>query len=76
MASDILPALGSRPIDAIKVPEVVAMTKAIEQRGAHDIAKHALETMGQVFRYAIAHGFAKRNPRRSNEAERHPQGRP
>ena len=62
MASDILPSLGSRPIDAIEAPEIVAMTKAIEQRGAHDIAKRALETTGQVFRYAIAHGFAKRNP--------------
>ena len=62
MASDILPALGSRPIDAIEAPEIVAVTKAIQQRGAHDIAKRALETTGQVFRYAIAHGFAKRNP--------------
>jgi integrase len=62
MAADILPVLGSRPIQAIEAPEVVAMTKAIEQRGAHDIAKRALETTGQVFRYAIAHGYAKRNP--------------
>jgi integrase len=62
MAADILPVLGSRPIGAIEAPEVVAMTKAIEQRGAHDIAKRALETTGQVFRYAIAHGYAKRNP--------------
>jgi integrase len=62
MAADILPALGSRPIQAIEAPEVVAMTKAIEQRGAHDIAKRALETTGQVFRFAIAHGYAKRNP--------------
>jgi integrase len=38
------------------------MTKAIEKRGARDIAKRALETTGQVFRYAIAHGHAKRNP--------------
>jgi integrase len=62
MAADILPALGSRPIGAIEAPEVVAMTKAIEQRGAHDIAKRALQMTGQVFRYAIAHGYAKRNP--------------
>lgn len=38
------------------------MTRAIEQRGARDIAKRALETTGQIFRYAIAHGYAKRNP--------------
>lgn len=62
MAADILPALGSRPIGAIEAPEVVAMTKAIEQRGAHDIAKRSLQMTGQVFRYAIAHGYAKRNP--------------
>ena len=62
MAADILPALGARPIRAIEAPEVVAMTKEIEQRGAHDIAKRALETTGQVFRYAITHGYAKRNP--------------
>ncbi len=60
--ADILPCLGARPIAAIEAPELVAMTKAIEQRGARDIAKRALETTGQVFRFAIAHGYAKRNP--------------
>jgi integrase len=38
------------------------MVKAIEKRGARDIAKRALETTGQVFRYGIAHGHARRNP--------------
>jgi integrase len=62
MDSDILPCLGARPIAAIEAPELVAMTKAIEQRGARDIAKRALESTRQVFHYAIAHGFARRNP--------------
>ena len=38
------------------------MLKAIEARGVTDIAKRALQTTGQVFRYAIAHGKATRNP--------------
>ncbi|MGC1299122.1 MAG: hypothetical protein WA869_29205 [Alloacidobacterium sp.] len=38
------------------------MVKTIEKRGARDIAKRALETTGQIFRYGIAHGYAKRNP--------------
>jgi hypothetical protein len=38
------------------------MVEAIEHRGARDIAKRALETTGQIFRYGIAHGYAKRNP--------------
>ncbi len=62
MEADILPCLGTRPIALIAAPELVAMTKAIEQRGARDIAKRALETTGQVFRFAIAHGYATRNP--------------
>lgn len=62
MESDILPCLGARPIAEIEAPELVSMVKAIEARGARDIAKRALETTGQVFRYAIAHGYARRNP--------------
>jgi hypothetical protein len=62
MEADILPCLGARPVAEIEAPELVAMTKAIEQRGARDIAKRALETVGQVFRYSIAHGHSKRNP--------------
>jgi hypothetical protein len=32
MAADNLPCLGARPIEEIEAPELVAMTKAIEQR--------------------------------------------
>ena len=62
MEADILPCLGARPIAAIEAPELVAMAQTIAQRGARDIAKRALETTGQVFRFAIAHGYATRNP--------------
>ena len=62
MEADIFPQIGARPIAAIEAPELVAMVKAIEKRGARDIAKRALETTGQVFRYAIAHGYSRRNP--------------
>jgi integrase len=62
MAADILPCLGPRPIAEIEAPELVAMASAIQDRGARDIAKRALETVGQVFRYSIAHGYSKRNP--------------
>jgi len=62
LAANILPTLGARPIAEIEAPEVVAMVRLIEARGARDIAKRALETTGQIFRYGIAHGYAKRNP--------------
>jgi integrase len=60
--ADILPKLGDRPIAEIEVPEIVAMAKAIEARGAGDLARRSLNTTGQIFRYAIAHGLAARNP--------------
>lgn len=62
MQMDILPALGARRIDLIEAPDVVKMVKEIQDRGAIDIAKRALETTGQIFRYAIAFGHTKRNP--------------
>src|ERR1700723_964889 len=60
--SNILPSLGQLQTAEIEAPDVVAMVRAIEARGARDIAKRALETTGQIFRYAIAHGYTKRNP--------------
>jgi integrase len=62
LEANILPHLGLRPIAEIEAPELVTIVKAIESRGARDIAKRALETTGQIFRYGIAHGYAKRNP--------------
>ena len=62
LEANILPFLGPRPIVEIEAPELVTIVKAIENRGARDIAKRTLETTGQIFRYGIAHGYAKRNP--------------
>jgi integrase len=67
LASNILPSLGSIQIGEIEAPDIVAMVRAIEARGARDVAKRALETTGQIFRYAIAHGYAKRNPAKEIE---------
>jgi integrase len=60
--ADILPRIGQLPIAEIEAPTVVSMLKAIQDRGVRDIAKRAYETTGQIFRYAVAHGHAKRNP--------------
>jgi integrase len=62
--TNILPSLGALQITAIDAPDIVAMVRTIEARGAREIAKRAMETTGQIFRYAIAHGKATRNPAR------------
>ena len=60
--ANVFPYIGPRPVSDIQAPELVAMLKGIEARGVSDLAKRALQTSSQVFRYAIAHGLAKRNP--------------
>jgi Phage integrase central domain/Arm DNA-binding domain len=62
IGTDILSRIGNKSIDEIEVPDVAAMARAIEGRGANELARKALRTTSQIFRFAIAHGYAKRNP--------------
>ena len=62
LKADVFPAIGARPVSEIQAQELVAMVQTISKRGALEIAKRALQTSGQVFRYAVAHGLAQRNP--------------
>ena len=50
MDANILPLLGARPITEIEAPELVTMVKMIEGRGAADLAKRAMQNVGQIFR--------------------------
>ncbi len=62
LKSDVFPAFGHKYIDDITAADIRKLMLAIEGRGARDVAKRAHETTGQIFRYAIAHGIASRNP--------------
>lgn len=62
LEADVFPVIGHKFIDAISAAEIRELILAIEARGARDVAKRAHETIGQIFRYAIANGLAKRNP--------------
>ena len=62
LEADVFPALGARPVAGIMAPQLLAMAKAVEARGAVDIAKRSLQTCGQIMRYAVAHGLIERNP--------------
>ena len=55
---------GSRPIACgIEAPELLeAVQEGGEKRGAIEMAKRLRQVCGQVFRYAIASGRAKRDP--------------
>ncbi len=59
---DAFPWLGSRPIADITAPELLAVLRKTEARGALGTAHRVLQTAGQIFRYAIATGRATRDP--------------
>jgi integrase len=60
--SDIFPWIGGRPTADVTAPELLAVVRRIENRGALETAHRALGNCGQVFRYAVATGRAMRDP--------------
>lgn len=59
---DIFPFLGNRPIADIATPEMLAVLRKIEERGAIETSHRAKWDCSQVFLYAIETGRAERNP--------------
>ncbi len=59
---DIFPWIGGRPVAEVTAPELLTVLRRIEGRGALETAHRALNTCGQVFRYAIATARAQRDP--------------
>ena len=62
LETHILPKLGPRPIADLAAPEVLAMLRAVEDKGTLETARRVMNISGQIFMYAIATGRAERNP--------------
>lgn len=59
---DVFPDIGDIPVAALTTAHVRDCVKAIERRGALDIAKRQLQKCSQIMRYAVAHDLVERNP--------------
>jgi integrase len=62
LEKDVFPWLRGRPIAEVNAPELLALLRRIESRGALETAHRAMQNCGQVFRYAVATGRAERDP--------------
>ncbi len=58
---DIYPKIGNMPIKDINAPMLLPVLRAIEKRGAHEMARRALQYCGNVFRFAIVTGRGERD---------------
>lgn len=59
---EVLPWVGARPIAEISAPDLLAVLRRVEARGAIETAHRIHQSLSQVFRYAIAIGRADRDP--------------
>jgi site-specific recombinase XerD len=57
-----LPATGHLSIEAVQTGHIRDIMLTIETRGASDVAKRVHQSIGQIFRFAIARDLATRNP--------------
>jgi integrase len=61
LEKDLFPHFAVRHIGEIQPVELLAAVRAVEERGALDVAHRVLTTAGQVWRYAVATGRAQRD---------------
>lgn len=59
---DVFPWIGRKPIASVAAPDILAVLRRIDERGARETAHRARTNIGQVIRYAIATGRAERDP--------------
>lgn len=74
LETDVFPYVGSAPVADVTPIQVLEVMRRIEARGVIETAHRALETCGQVFRYAVATGRSATNPARDlKDALRRPE---
>lgn len=60
----IFPDLGKLPVKAIAPRQILIALRKVEERGHAHSARRALQICGQVFRFAVASGYAESDPTR------------
>jgi len=60
--TDLMPRLGKRPIAEIKPIDVLDAVRAIERRGAVEMARRVLQMASAIFRYGVATSRCERDP--------------
>jgi integrase len=62
LEADLYPDIGTRPIASLTAPELLAVLRKIESRGAHELRERVQQRASMIFRYAIATGRCERDP--------------
>jgi integrase len=60
--NDAFPLIGSKPVDEVTAPDIVALLHRMEKRGAKESARKLFYSISKTFKWAVANGKAPRNP--------------
>lgn len=61
LENDVFPWIGKKPVADLLAPELLAVVRRVEGRGAGETAHRVLQNIGQVLRYAVVTGRADRD---------------
>jgi integrase len=64
LVRDLFPWIGSRAVDSLTPPDLLAVARRVEERGAIATARRVVGACGEIFRYAIGSGRATSDPTR------------
>lgn len=62
LEADVFPKIGKKPIYEVNAQDVLRILRAIEDRGALDVAKRVNQRCTAIFDYAIVRGICDNNP--------------
>lgn len=62
MEKYIFPVIGKEHIARMEAQDILKVVQPIEQKGQNETARRLLQIIGQVYRYAVITGRARRNP--------------
>jgi integrase len=61
LENDVFPWIGKKPVADLLAPDLLAVVRRVEGRGAGETAHRVLQNIGQVLRYAVITGRADRD---------------
>lgn len=62
LENDLIPGIGSRPVNSITRPDLVELVRSVEARGTLNAAGKIRQWLHQIFRYGLAKGAVEVNP--------------
>lgn len=71
LEDDVFPYLGAKAISDITAPQLLAVLKKVQARGALETAQRILQRCRSIFGFAMAYGLHDRNPTTEAELEKH-----